>query len=254
VTTGPWLVGGCLLGAAAAVVGWPTAGPRSRLPVTLPGARHRSARVHVPVPTEAGSTRALALLIGSAAAAVAGVAAGPVAALTAGAYGWLATRGALRRRCRLAAARRRAQTLDALGGLAADLRAGVPVSAVLGATAYSSAAHDRITALTVAAARLAEQTGAPLADLLERVEADARAMDRGAAAAEAQAAGARATAWLLAGLPLGGIALGYGIGADPLAVLLGTPIGAGCAVGALMLQIAGLAWADRLTAAQRQPV
>ena len=106
---------------------------------------------------------------------------------------------------------------------------------------------DRIGALARAAVRLAEQTGAPLADLLERIEADARAMDRGLAAAAAQAAGARATAMLLAGLPLGGIALGYGIGVDPLAVLLRTPIGAGCAVGAIVLQLAGLAWADRLS-------
>lgn len=248
-----WLVGACLLGAAA-VVGWPTARPRARLRVTLPGAAHRPGNVPMRRPIKAGSARALALLIAAVAAAVAGVAAGPVAAVTAGAYGWLAIRGALRRRSRVTAARRRAQTLDGLCAFAADLRAGLPTPSVLGTAPHSAEAHDRIAGLTLAAARLAEQTGAPLADLLERVEADARAMDRGAAAAEAQAAGARATAWLLAGLPLGGIALGYGIGADPLAVLLGTPIGAGCAVGALMLQIAGLAWADRLTAAQRQPV
>ena len=87
--------------------------------------------------------------------------------------------------------------------------------------------------LTAAAWRLAERTGAPAADLVERIEADARAMDRAAAAAAAQAAGAQATAWLLAALPLGGIGLGYSIGADPLAVLLHTPIGAACAVGAM---------------------
>ena len=75
-----------------------------------------------------------------------------------------------------------------------------------------------------------------------------QAMDRGLAAAAAQAAGARATAWLLAALPLGGIALGYGIGVDPLGVLLHTPIGAGCAVGATALQVTGLLWAERLSA------
>ncbi|MEV4758216.1 hypothetical protein AB0J86_24285 [Micromonospora sp. NPDC049559] len=104
----------------------------------------------------------------------------------------------------------------------------------------------RIETLALAAGRLAEQTGAPLADLLERIETDARTLDRGLAGAAAQAAGARATAWLLAGLPLGGMALGYGIGVDPLDVLLHTPIGAACAGGAILLQVAGLLWAERL--------
>jgi tight adherence protein B len=88
-----------------------------------------------------------------------------------------------------------------------------------------------------------------LAELVERIEADLRATDRGLAAAAAQAAGARATAWLLAALPLGGIALGYGIGVDPLRVLLHTPIGAGCVVVATTLQGVGLLWAERLGAA-----
>jgi tight adherence protein B len=81
---------------------------------------------------------------------------------------------------------------------------------------------------------------------MERVEADARAGDRARASAAAQAAGARATALLLAALPAGGIALGYGIGVDPLRVLLHTPLGAGCAAGTVLLQSAGLAWAARL--------
>ncbi|WP_327023196.1 hypothetical protein [Micromonospora sp. NBC_01739] len=108
------------------------------------------------------------------------------------------------------------------------------------------AAPDRPGQLAQAAVRLAERTGAPLADLIERIEADARSTDRGMAAAAAQAAGARATAWLLAALPLGGIGLGYGIGVDPLEVLLHTPIGAGCAAAAIALQVIGLLWADRL--------
>jgi tight adherence protein B len=50
----------------------------------------------------------------------------------------------------------------------------------------------------------------------------------------------------LAGLPIAGIALGYGVGADPLHELLHTRIGAICAGLALALQVAGLGWADRL--------
>ncbi|WP_325049919.1 type II secretion system F family protein [Micromonospora radicis] len=109
-------------------------------------------------------------------------------------------------------------------------------------------AADRPGQLAQAAVRLADRTGAPLAELVERIEADARSADRALAAAAAQAAGARATAWLLAALPLGGVALGYGIGVDPLQVLLYTPIGGACAVAAIALQLVGLVWADRLGA------
>lgn len=105
----------------------------------------------------------------------------------------------------------------------------------------------RLAELTAAVWRLAEQTGAPAADLVDRIEADARAADRSRATAAAQAAGARATALLLAALPIGGIALGYGIGVDPLRILLHTPSGAACAIGALLLQCGGLLWADRLS-------
>ncbi|SCL16919.1 tight adherence protein B [Micromonospora inyonensis] len=213
-----------------------------------------------------------------------GLLAGPVAALVAAAYSALGMRALLRRRLTRSAERLRRHRLDQLGALAADLRAGLPVpttltdeSALSGAgrsvparvgdgpaapdgvdpadrpersvdDAAGPAPLDRIDRLTRAAIRLADRTGAPLAELVERIEADMRAMDRGLAAAAAQAAGARATAWLLAALPLGGIALGYGIGVDPVRVLLHTPVGAGCAVVATLLQVVGLLWAERLGA------
>jgi tight adherence protein B len=169
--------------------------------------------------------------------------------------------------------------LDSLSQLAADLRTGMPPAAAWAdaaawaghapaeaeaeagaetmanakadATAHEAAGEARIRRLAAAAWRLAESTGAPLADLIERVEADARAADRAHAAAAAQAAGARVTAWLLGALPAGGIALGYAIGADPLRILLRTPIGALCAISALGFQLAGLLWAERLAAEPR---
>ncbi|MBO4207843.1 hypothetical protein GSF22_17790 [Micromonospora echinofusca] len=177
------------------------------------------------------------------------LAAGPVAGFALAAYGGLAARAGLRQVTLREAERARRRQLDQLCALAADLRAGLPASALPGMSTGGASGADRLTELTHAAVRLAERTGAPLADLIERIEADARATARGLAAAAAQAAGARATAWLLAALPAGGIALGYGIGVDPLRVLLHTPVGAGCTVGAVVLQIAGLAWADRLSAA-----
>ncbi|MEU3452465.1 hypothetical protein ABZ671_02495 [Micromonospora sp. NPDC006766] len=168
---------------------------------------------------------------------------GPVAATVLAAYGVLAARGIRRRRARQLADRARRHGLDQLSDLAADLRAGLPVG-----DAVVDGPH-RTARLARAAVRLADRTGAPLAELLERVEADARAADRGLAAADAQAAGSRATAWLLAALPLGGIGLGYTIGVDPVAVLLHTTIGGGSALAAVALQIGGLLWAERLGAA-----
>jgi len=204
-------------------------------------------------------------------AGVAGLAAGgPVGSAIAVGYAGLLVRGWRRRRRARSDGLETGRALDALGALAADLRAGLPpvaggeesapdrqlpghVSAVPGgqpATAdrpmWRASRARRLAGLAGAAIQLAAATGAPLADLLDRIEADARLADRAAASATAQAAGAQATAWLLAALPLGGVALGYGLGVDPLAVLLRTPLGAGCAVAALLLQITGLLWAERL--------
>ncbi|MGN9889598.1 hypothetical protein [Micromonospora sp. L31] len=186
-----------------------------------------------------GRPRRTLLLVGLVAAALGALAAGPVAGVLLGGYGVLGARAVLRRRAARHAVGERRRRLDQLCGLAADLRAGLPVPT-------PDDDGDRLGNLTRAAVRLADRTGAPLAELLERVEADARALDRGLAAASAQAAGARATALLLAALPLGGIGLGYGIGADPVAVLLHTPVGAVSAVTAMGLQIGGLFWAERL--------
>ena len=184
------------------------------------------------------------------AACLGALAGGPVAAVIGSVYGGLAGWMLLRRRTATAVARARARQLDHLGALAADLRAGLPappIDALPDLAGSGAGPGRRVLTLARAAWRLAEQTGAPLAELIERIEADARAMDRAVSSAAAQAAGARATAWLLAGLPVGGIALGYGIGVDALDVLLHTPIGAGCAIAAAALQLAGLAWAERLS-------
>ncbi|WP_372471664.1 hypothetical protein [Micromonospora trifolii] len=184
-------------------------------------------------------------LLGGGVGAVLG---GPVAAVAMAGYGTLAVRAALRWRVNRSAERDRRRGLDQLCGLAADLRAGLPVPHALDVTAVESDGANRLRQLTSAAVRLADRTGAPLAELVERIEADARATDRGLAAAAAQAAGARATAWLLAALPIGGIGLGYGIGVDPMAVLLRSTVGGACAVAAVALQTVGLLWAERLSA------
>jgi len=195
----------------------------------------------------------IALAVG--ASAVAGLlAGGAVAAAVLATYAALAVRALVRQAARRRAAASRARSLDDLCSLAADLRAGLPPAAVTPGrrdggsdrAVRSVGADPRIAKLSDAVWRLAERTGAPAADLVERIEADSRAADRATASAAAQSAGAQVTALLLAALPLGGIALGYGIGTDPLHVLLHTGLGAACAIGAVLLQCGGLLWADRL--------
>lgn len=186
-----------------------------------------------------------AVVVGVAAAAAVGLAVGgPVLAVVAAAYAGLGGRVVLRRAERRRSVAARRVSLAGLAGLAADLRAGLPPAGQV----TGEFAAGRLERLTAAVWRLAERTGAPAADLVERIEADARAADRAAASAAAQAAGAQATALLLAGLPAAGIGLGVMMGANPVEVLLHTPLGAACALGALMLQGAGLLWAGRLTA------
>jgi tight adherence protein B len=196
------------------------------------------------------SVAVLALTVAVVALLVSGVVAGLLGAV----YGALAARALVRRSARKRAGALREQSLDELGALAADLRAGLPpVEAgsargrALGASPAAGGAERRTAELTAAVWRLAERTGAPAADLVDRIEADARTADRAHALAGAQAAGAQATAVILTGLPIGGILLGYGIGVAPLPILLHTMLGGACALGAALLQTLGLLWAGRLT-------
>jgi tight adherence protein B len=99
-----------------------------------------------------------------------------------------------------------------------------------------------------AAWQLSEQTGAPLADVLERLAVGLRQEAEVAAEVEAALAAPRATSRLLAGLPLVGVALGELIGARPVAVLLGTPLGRVCALAGLVLAGVGQLWTRALVA------
>ncbi|GAA2694645.1 hypothetical protein [Actinoplanes palleronii] len=254
----------CLAGCVV-VIAWPGAGVLARLggPVVAgDGARRAGAgdRVRAVVRALAPDRRAV-LGVAGVVAVLGLVLGGPVAALVGAVYAGLGMSEWVRRARRKRAAAGRAAALDGLAALVADLRAGLPPA--LAASSSGSVAtgavgsvgtldgDGRVARLTGAVWRLAEHTGAPAADLLERIETDARAADRAAASAAAQAAGAQATALLLAALPLGGIGLGYAIGADPLQVLLGTPVGAACAVAAVLLQCGGLLWAQRLVSGPR---
>ncbi|REF95729.1 tight adherence protein B [Asanoa ferruginea] len=190
----------------------------------------------------------LSFLLGAAAGYLLG---GPVAAVALGLYATVATLFLRRRHAAKAHREARSALLDRLTGLAADLRAGIPMPSALAlldpaTTGAGPGAGAGLVALARAAATLAERTGAPLAELIDRIEADARAGDRARAAAAAQAAGAQATGLMLAALPVAGLGLGFAIGTDPLAILLHTPLGAACALAAVALQTVGLIWSQHL--------
>lgn len=257
-----WALAAVLLAGAAVVAAWPARAVLRRLDdrrrLRWRAGDLRRLRVRVGAFVDGSPRRAVGVT--ALAGAVLGLLlAGPVAGFVLAVYGALGARAVVRRAARRRAAAARSRSLDGLNALAADLRAGLALTGgELGASPGGGSAlaadgragvegDPRMAELTRAVWRLAEQTGAPAADLVERIEADARASDRSRATAAAQAAGAQATAFLLAALPVGGIGLGYGIGADPLRMLLHTPLGAACAVSAVLLQCGGLLWADRLS-------
>ena len=59
---------------------------------------------------------------------------------------------------------------------------------------------------------------------------------------------ARATARLVALLPLGTLVMSAGIGGSPWSFLTGHPVGLGCLAAGTALVFAGLAWIDRIAA------
>jgi Flp pilus assembly protein TadB len=136
----------------------------------------------------------------------------------------------------------RVEALDTVADAAAALRAG-------GRLPDLSVVRDQDVAAEVSAAlAVAGRTGAPLADLLDRVEERHRYAARQVLRAEAESSGARVTAVLLLVLPLAGIGLGQLIGVPAGRILLHTSLGAGCVTIALVLQMAGLLWIARITA------
>jgi tight adherence protein B len=169
---------------------------------------------------------------------------------------------------------------EALASFAAEVRAGAPpsaaaaaagtdahptaarVMALVGATAHlggdvpDALRAARIRETTVAehlgrlagAWALAERHGIALAGPAGAVADDLRARARVAGGLRARLAGPRATAAVLAGLPVLGVLLGEGIGARPTAVLTGGPAGQGLLVVGVGLVCAGLAWTERIVA------
>lgn len=173
------------------------------------------------------------------------------------------------RRGRRAAAARRTAELEWLDALTAELVAGSdPASALASVVASESVCpHAMAAARTggdVARALVADGaaspalrsaascwevaagSGAGLAASLAVLADAARDDERVRAELEAGVAEPRATALVLALLPVVGIALGAGLGAQPLAWLLGAPLGRVVLLVGLALEAVGAVWAWRI--------
>lgn len=180
----------------------------------------------------------------------------------------ITTQRSTARRGRVATARRTA-VIEACDVLAAELAAGRPPSEALeGATtvcddlqiacaaaklggdvpaaldlAAESPGNEGLRALA-AAWRVSDESGAAFATITERLAESLRADESIRRQITSTLAGPRATARLLAVLPLFGTFIGYAIGANPLTFLLHTPPGWLCLALGLLLTVAGLHWTN----------
>ncbi|KUJ67510.1 hypothetical protein ACZ90_27010 [Streptomyces albus subsp. albus] len=94
--------------------------------------------------------------------------------------------------------------------------------------------------------QVAVDGGAGLASGLDRVGAALRAERDHRAQLHSQLAAQRATGLVLTVLPVFVLLIGTAMGADPLRVLLHTPVGMACLLLGGLLEWAGLAWTARL--------
>ena len=89
--------------------------------------------------------------------------------------------------------------------------------------------------------------GLPMVELMRSLRSDVLSRRQFHDRTRAGMAGPRATATVLAGLPILGIALGQGIGAHPLTVLFSPGLGGILFVVGTGLAAAGLLWSQRIT-------
>jgi tight adherence protein B len=214
------------------------------------------------------------LAAGVAAGLLAAVLSTPLVAVLASACCVMAVRAGHRRRRAVRAEGGLLALAEALGVLAAELDAGRPLGTAAGAAVRAT--PDAATAAALAAAlapdaeqpagapeleriraavRLSARTGCSLAAVARALEDDLRARNRLLQELRTATAGPRASAAVLAGLPVLGLAMGSGIGAHPWAVLTTTGAGQVLLVAGVALEVAGIAWTGRLVArAAPEPV
>jgi tight adherence protein B len=166
---------------------------------------------------------------------------------------------------------RRDSVTEAIGLMAAELRAGIIPQRVLAGLApdfafLASSAHaaelggDVAAALRAAAVKpgcellselasawfVAERAGAPLARVLDRLEETARDDHEIRREVQSGVAPARASGRLMAVLPVLGLSLGAGLGGNPVAMLIGTVPGVLCLAAGSACACGGVAWINRI--------
>jgi tight adherence protein B len=130
-----------------------------------------------------------------------------------------------------------------LGVVASAQQWGGSVPKALRGLAASPGAGDLL--VVASAWELSERTGSGLADAIAAVGGDLRAGQRTRRVVASELASARATARLIAGLPILTLAAGSGAG-HPVDFLLGTPVGLACLAAGLAFALAGLSWIEAI--------
>ena len=263
---------------ACSVLLWPTSAGAGRRRLT--GLLRPSPVGIPPLWTGGPIGRGVGVVAVSAGAVVIGLLVGPAAGVA----------GAVAAGCALSCvdtvlrqrAERRSQdaVLETVGALTGELRAGLPPPAalraaaaiadgslaatLLGAASTAALGGDAAASLVAgqstvdtglsriaAGWRMSARCGASLSDVLERVESDLRDERAHLRRVEAELAGPRATALLLAGLPVLGLVLGASMGARPGHVLLHTLPGQLALILGTVLDALGMWWTTRIIGGAR---